>query len=368
MTQESYSQKLVETLLQSLEPSEIADESLRRTVSILLNLIEQLQAETRELRSENQRLKDENNRLKGEQGKPEVKANGAKKLKENYSSEKERKAPKKHIKSSKNAFVKVDREKIIEYPQAELPFDSEFKGYEEVIVQDILLQTDNVLFRKQKYYSPSEGKTYSSPLPSGYDGEFGPGVKALVISLYYGGNMTQGKLLEFLGNMGISMSAGYLSNLLVKQRSNFASEFNELYVSGLASSPWHNFDQTSARVKGVNHTTNIICNPLYTVYSTTLRKDRLSVLGVLQNNQELEFILSPLTYKLLDKFNVPLKWSHQIKGLPQEIPLNGDDFNSLLNQHLGPVGSQHRTRIFFRSSDCFLSSAIPDSGNKNSGH
>ena len=167
MTEKTSADKLVETLLQSIEPSEIADESLRRTVSILLNLIEQLQAETKELRSENQRLKDENNRLKGEQGKPEVKANGPKKSKENYSSEKERKIPKKHIKSSKNALVKVDREKIIEYPQAELPFDSEFKGYEEVIVQDILLKTDNVLFRKQKYYSPSEKKTYISPLPSG---------------------------------------------------------------------------------------------------------------------------------------------------------------------------------------------------------
>lgn len=81
-------------------------------------------------------------------------------------------------------MFKVDREKILEYPQAELPFDSEFKGYEEVIVQDILLQTDNVLFPKEKYYSPSEGKTYLAPLPSGYDGEIGPGVKALVKSLY----------------------------------------------------------------------------------------------------------------------------------------------------------------------------------------
>ncbi|MEG3969279.1 hypothetical protein QUA00_16905 [Microcoleus sp. T2B6] len=51
--------------------------------------------------------------------------------------------------SGKNAIVKVDRSKILEYPEAELPFDAEFKGYEEVIVQDILLKTDNVLFRKQ---------------------------------------------------------------------------------------------------------------------------------------------------------------------------------------------------------------------------
>jgi len=39
-----------------------------------------------------------------------------------------------------------------------LPVDAEFKGYEEVVVQDIKLTTDNVLFRKQKYYSPSEEK------------------------------------------------------------------------------------------------------------------------------------------------------------------------------------------------------------------
>ena len=59
----------------------------------------------------------------------------------------------------------------------------------------------------------------------------------------------------------------------MKNSSKFESEFNEVYVSGLASSPWQHLDQTSARVKGVNHTTNIIGNPLYTVYATTLRKD-----------------------------------------------------------------------------------------------
>jgi len=50
-----------------------------------------------------------------------------------------------------------------------LPVDAEFKGYEEVVVQDIKLTTDNVLFRKQKYYSPSEGKTYLAELPDGYE-------------------------------------------------------------------------------------------------------------------------------------------------------------------------------------------------------
>lgn len=160
----------------------------------------------------------------------------------------------------------------MEYPESELPADAQFKGYEEVIVQDILLETDNVLFLKPKFYSPSEGKTYLAPLPAGYDGEFGRGIKALVISLYYGGNMTQGKLLEFLEDIGISMSAGYLSNLLIKNTVDFESELNKVYISGLESTTWQHLDQTSARVKGINHTTNVVCNPLYTVYSTTLKK------------------------------------------------------------------------------------------------
>ncbi|MEH2373444.1 hypothetical protein [Nostoc sp.] len=60
------SKKTGKEILQAIEPKEIADESMRRTIKILLNLIEQLQAEVKELRTENQQLKDENNRLKGE--------------------------------------------------------------------------------------------------------------------------------------------------------------------------------------------------------------------------------------------------------------------------------------------------------------
>ncbi len=224
--------------------------------------------------------------MKGEQGKPDIKANKKKQLKKDYSSEKERKTRKNHRKSSKKTQIKIDRSEIVEYPPEQLPEDAEFKGYQEVIVQDIVLKTDNILFRKQKFYSPQTGKTYLASLPAGYEGEFGPGIKALVTSLYYSGNMTQGKLLEFLEDLGISISAGYLSNLLIKNPGDFETEFNQLYREGLASSPWQHLDQTGARVGGVNYTTNIICNPLYTVYRTTRNKDRLSVLRILQNTQE----------------------------------------------------------------------------------
>lgn len=160
MRQKKLTDTPVDKLLQTIDPSGIVDESLRQTIEILLNLIEELKSEIQDLRAENQRLRDENNRLKGEQGKPEIKGKKARGEKTNHSSEKERKTPKSHDKGFKNAHLKIDRQEILEYPQERLPVDAQFKGYEEVIVQDIKLTTDNVLFRKEKYYSPSEGKTY----------------------------------------------------------------------------------------------------------------------------------------------------------------------------------------------------------------
>ncbi len=345
MTQNPENEKLVPQLLQNIDPREIADTSVRQTIEILLNLIEELNSKVKSLEEEKQKLQDEINRLKGEDGKPDIKANKTKGFKKDHSSEKERKTPKKHIKSSKNVNITIDRKEILPYSKSELPYDAEFKGYEEVVVQDISFKTDNVLFLKPKYYSASEGKTYLAPLPLGYDGEFGPGVKAFVISLYYGGNMTQGKILEFLEDIGISMSAGYLSNLLIKNTEDFEAELNEVYVEGLASTPWQHLDQTSARVKGVNHTTNVICNPLYTLYSTTLKKDRLTVLGVLQNNRELQFIISPLTYELLDSLNLPTKWKNQLKLLPQNTVFTEPEFDTLLDTYLSKLGSQQRTRV-----------------------
>ena len=109
------------------------------------------------MESENQRLKDENNRLKGEQGKPDIKAK-SKGFKSQHSSEKERKMPKKHSKRSKNATIKIDREEILEYPQDQLPSDAEFKGYEQVIIQDISLATDNTALCLTIRYNSRGGK------------------------------------------------------------------------------------------------------------------------------------------------------------------------------------------------------------------
>ena len=275
-----------------IDLSNIQDENARQLIVRLLNLIETVSADLREAQAENQRLRDENNRLKGEQGKPNIKANKPKLPQSNYSSEQERRKPKPRRKRAKKATIQIDREQRLEVDKASLPADAEFKGYEDVVVQDIIFRADNICFHKEKYWANSTGKTYLAQLPLGYEGQFGPGVKALTLTLYFGGGMSEPKIRELYEHVGVQISAGEVSNLLIKGQEPFHAEKEAVCEAGLGSSPWQHIDQTSTRVDGQNQHCNIVCNPLYTIYTTTPKKDRLSVLDVLRNGRERRFRLN----------------------------------------------------------------------------
>jgi hypothetical protein len=279
-------------MFESVDLSNIQDENARQLIVQLLNLIEDLSADLRDAQAQNQRLRDEINRLKGEQGKPKIKGNTPKPPRVDYSSEKERRKPKPRQKQAKKAKLEIHREQTLEVDKGSLPPDAEFKGYEDVVVQDVVFCADNVCFHKEKFWASSTGRTYMAELPRGYEGQFGPGLKALTLTLYFGGGMSEPKIRGLYENVGVQISSGQLSNLLIKGQEVFHAEKEEVCEAGLASSPWQHIDQTSTRVDGQNQHCNIVCNPLYTVYTTTSQKDRLSVVDVLRNGRERRFRLN----------------------------------------------------------------------------
>jgi len=59
--------------------------------------------------------------------------------------------------------VAIDRQEIRRVDPQVLPPDAQFKGDVDVIVHDVCFQTDNVRFRKEASYSPSEKRTIWPP-------------------------------------------------------------------------------------------------------------------------------------------------------------------------------------------------------------
>jgi hypothetical protein len=330
-------------MLEGFNPDQIQDiDGAREAIIRLLNLVESQKAEIERLRVENQHLRDENNRLKGEQGQPKIRAN-KKKLRSDstdYSSEKERHQPKTRRKRAKKDEIKIDREQVLEVDQDILPEDAEFRGYEDVIVQEIKIETDNVLFRKEKYYSPSEGKAYTAELPPGYEGQFGPMVKAWIIVLYFAMNVSQPKIIAFLQAVGIIISSGKVSEIIHTQTGRMHPEKAEIFEAGLHSTPWQQMDDTGARVNGQNWYTHIVCNPFYTAYFTKPRKDRLTVLQVLWGDRPLTFCLNELAFAYWEQCGLSKRKRKALSRLPQEQMLTQTELETLLQEHVPDLGPQ----------------------------
>ena len=334
-------------MLEALDLTSIQDERARQCILLLLNLVEDLKQENHTLREDLQRLRDEINRLKGEQGKPTIKpaTKPDTTTPTDHSSERERHKPQAWAKSHKLDQIMIDREQVLTVDRAILPPDAAFKGYEPVVVQDISIQTDNVRFLKEKFYSATAGKTYLAELPLGYDGAFGPGIRALVIIFAFACQMTEPKIREWLHHVGVQISEGQISNLLIKDHAPFHAEKDAAYAAGLRSSPWQHLDDTGTRVNGQNHHCHVVANPLHTTYLTTASKDRLTVIDVLHNGQPRRFRLNAEALGYLETAGVSGITRQKLLHLPHHQDLDEVTMQRLLEEHLPGLGTQPRKWI-----------------------
>jgi regulator of replication initiation timing len=333
-------------MFEDIDLNAIQEEKARELVKRLLNTIEQLSAEVRDLRVEIQHLRDENNHLKGEQGKPNIKGNKTAQAPHlDHSSEQERHKGRPRCKRSKKTDVHIDREEVRKVDLVRLPADAEYKGCEAVVVQDLQLHPNNVRFYKEKYYSASRHKSYLAELPPGYEGQFGPGIKSLIVTLYFGVGTSEPKIREFLENMGVQISSGEVSDLLIKEQDGFHAESAAVYEAGLRSSPWQQTDHTETRVDGENEHCQVVCNPVYSSYHTRPGKDRLTVLDVLRQGRKRIFRLNEEALGYLEK--VPLSKAAQ-RILPKwrsEKVWDEAAFVKRLDQALPNLNIQQRTAI-----------------------
>jgi Transposase IS66 family len=330
--------------VQKIDLAVIEGERARAIVGLLLNVVEDLRGELKKAHQEIAFLRERLGFRDGGAGKPGDKP-GNSPSQQTHSSEKERKEPQERTKRAKLNEIKIDQEVKLDLDRANLPPDAEDKGYEAVVVQELRIATENVRFLRKKYYSASLSKTYLAPLPDGYGGEYGPNVKTLCVMFSHLCHMTEPKIGEWFANMGILISAGQISHFLTEGHEIFHREKTEIVRAGLNSSPWQHMDDTGTRVDGVNWHCQIICNPLYTAYFTTERKDRLTVIDVLRNQRERVFRLNDEAVTLLRQFDVSQRTMEKLRHLPWDQELSETELEDGLKQQLPRLGATARSRI-----------------------
>ena len=329
-------QKAIEKINTQLD--NVKDPVAKVIIEQLLNIIEYQAQEIKVLKAENQRLRDENNRLKGGPSKPNIR-----KQSNNHSSKKNRKPrgqQKKNKKSKcKNNKITINCTVKCKVNKNKLPEDAIFKGYKSVVVQDIIIKTNNTKFIKEVYYSPSLNKTFMANLPKGYDGAFGPHIKSLIINQHFVHRMPEPAIMQFLQSHGVAISAATISRIITDNHEQFHSEKKEIVDAGLQSSVYQQLDDTSARVNGRNNFTHVLCNPYYTAYFTKPNKNRLTILEIL-NQKPLTFQFNSSAYALMRQMELSQEILTKLKKLKPKPTMNRKEIEQILD-NLFPIANKH---------------------------
>jgi len=240
--------------------------------------------------------------------------------------------------------IPVDAEVSLTDPPAHLPADARRNGFEERTVQDLVLVRRNIRFRRARWYSPSTGKTYLAPLPSGYHGQFGPGLAVLAPTLVYSTNMSQRDLLRLCHEYELQISAGTISRKVTGGLEWLRSEFEGAVRTAWGLAPFRSSDHTQTRVAGVPHTTQVFEDPLCTAYCTLLGANRAAVIQGLRLGLPHEYRLDPVALALMGEWGVPEKVRRRLAGIIA-WPVGPKCFRRHLDHCLPLLSAKHRETI-----------------------
>ena len=166
-------------------------------------------------------LREELARLKGLKGRPKLKPSKPSGMDKQAKAWAKAKQGRKQAKRARGAKkLTVDEDRVIETPH---PEGARFKGYEDYVVQDVVLKPLVVRYRRERWETP-EGRMIVASLPAGVRGHFGPELRRFILAAYHQGQSMVERLLALLCGIGVAISKRQLVRLLSEGQEVFVAE------------------------------------------------------------------------------------------------------------------------------------------------
>jgi len=275
----------------------------------------ELQSEQLVLQSEQiQCLKDEVAILKGEKGRPKIKPGNLEKDRDKKDGDGSGQggASRRGKPGQKKTAELEIHDTIIIQPDF-IPPGAVFKGYEDVVVQDIEIKLKNIKYRRARYDILGGGSVIGQLPLSVRDTHFGPVLQAYILSQYYQQHVPQNLILKQLSEFGVCISSGQINNIIIEGHSRFHEEKAAILQAGLAVSTHINTDDTGARHKGQNGYCTHIGNELFAWFASTGSKSRVNFLELLRAGHR-DYVLDDVALDYMKNQKLPAGVSELLTG------------------------------------------------------
>jgi Transposase IS66 family len=240
--------------------------------------------------------RDEIARLKGLKGRPPIKPSGMEQASEAAA---KGATGKRRRKGRGAAGLKINEDRIV---TAAVPAGSRFKGYEDFLVQEVIVRPHVIRYRRERWLTP-DGRTVIAPLPAEVSGHFGADLRRYVLALYHQGQLTVPRLVAHLAMLGLRLSKRQVVRMLTGQ-GGFVAEAAAVLRAGLETARWISVDDTGARHKAVNGVCTQIGDGRFTAFATTASKSRLNFLELLRAGQR-DYVINAAALDYLRRRAVP---------------------------------------------------------------
>ncbi len=264
-------------------------------IDLLLEFIQWQEQHIGDLENEIQDLKKETKKPKFESSKMDEKTED-----DDPDDKKKKKAPRRKKKQN----LPVHNEKVIQPDH--IPEGARFKGYKDIIIQDIVIKPHNTRYLLAQYET-KEGKYVTGELPKGLIGHWGSTLHSYILYQYHHQHVTQPLLLEQLHDLGIDISSGQLSNLITENLDDFHDEKDALLQAGIQQASYLQTDDTKARHAGKNGYCTHIGNELFAWFESTESKSRINFLQCLHQGKEKQYLFNAGAFEYMEQHQLPKK-------------------------------------------------------------